>query len=109
MTEPQDYEDTGRAGLDSGTPPQDTGPPDQVETDPAGLNSSEVLDEDRIGMDPLEKGVEPPEHWSGAASYGTTPREEHQGETLDQRIRQEEPDVLDREDGAAGDGGGEDG
>lgn len=46
-----------REGIDPGTPPQDTGLPDQVETDPAALNSAEDLDEDRLQMDPLEERI----------------------------------------------------
>lgn len=54
---------------------------------------SEELDEDRIGVDPLEEGVEPPEHWSGVDQYGTTPNEQREGETLDERLAEESPDV----------------
>ncbi|MBF6248211.1 hypothetical protein IU471_32395, partial [Nocardia elegans] len=54
MTEPNDTFD----------PPQDTGAPDSVETDPAALNSAEDLDEDRLRSDPLEAGMDPPEHWT---------------------------------------------
>lgn len=80
-------------GNDPATPAQDTGLPDSVETDAAALSSAEQLDEDEMRVDPLEEGIEPPEHWSEASKYGTTPFEEHQGETLDQRLEQEEPDV----------------
>lgn len=80
-------------GKDPGTPPQDTGMPDDVETDPAALNSSEDLDEDRLKVDPLETGVEPPEHWSAAEHYDRTPFEQEQGETLEDRVRQEQPDT----------------
>ncbi|HVV12872.1 hypothetical protein [Amycolatopsis sp.] len=67
--------------------------PDAVETDPAALNSSEDLDEDRLRVDPLEKGVEPPEHYAYSDGFGTTPREEREGEPLDARLDQERPDV----------------
>lgn len=43
--------------------------------------------------DPLEEGYSPPENWSPAEGYGNTPYEEALGETLDQRIAQEEPDA----------------
>ncbi|EIE98338.1 hypothetical protein [Saccharomonospora glauca] len=75
------------------TPPQDTGMPDSAETDPAALNSAEDLDEDRLRLDPLEEGMDPPEHWSEADRYGMTPFEQQQGESLDERVRQERPDV----------------
>lgn len=79
-------------GKDAGTPPQDTGEPDAVEQDPAALSSAEDLDEDRIGVDPLEQGREPQEDWSGADRWGTTPFEESQGENLDDRLAAERPD-----------------
>lgn len=56
------------------------------------LDEIEQLDEDELGVDPLERGVEPPEHWSAADRHGTTPRELREGETLDQRLAQEEPE-----------------
>ncbi|SNR78250.1 hypothetical protein SAMN06265360_11931 [Haloechinothrix alba] len=74
------------------TPPQDTGAPDEVESDPVALSSSEDLDEDQLRLDPLEKGAEPPEGWSAADRFGTTPFEHRQGEDLDERVRQEQPD-----------------
>jgi hypothetical protein len=79
-------------GKDPATPPQDTGPPDDTETDPAALSSAEDLDEDRLGEDPLEAGREPPENWAAADGYGTTPFEQSQGEDLGDRLAQEEPD-----------------
>jgi hypothetical protein len=81
-----------RDGIDPATPPQDTGAPDAVEQDPAALNSAEDLDEDRLGVDPLEKGMDPPERWSAADQYGTTPFEQSQGQDLEHRIREEEPE-----------------
>jgi hypothetical protein len=82
-----------RDGVDSGTPPQDTGAPDQVERDPAALNSAEDLDEDRLGADPLEEGAEPPEGWSAGERYGNTPYEQSAGEDLDRKVAAERPDV----------------
>ncbi|WP_410590089.1 hypothetical protein [Amycolatopsis sp. lyj-23] len=73
-------------------PPQDTGQPDAVETDPAALNSAEDLDEDRIRADPLEEGMDPPEHWSGVTKYGMTPWEQAHPRGLGDRIDEELPD-----------------
>lgn len=67
--------------------------PDSVESDPAALNSAEDLDEDRLRVDPLEEGVEPPERYAFSDRFGTTPNEERDGEPLDERLRQERPDV----------------
>lgn len=67
--------------------------PDAVESDPAALNSAEDLDEDRLRVDPLEEGVEPPERYTASDRFGTTPNEEREGESLDGRLAQERPDV----------------
>lgn len=48
---------------------------------------------DRSTGDPLDEGYSPPENWSAAERFGNTAREEAEGETLDQRIAQEIPDV----------------
>jgi hypothetical protein len=47
---------------------------------------------DRGVDDALDEGYSPPEKWSGAERYGNTPWEEEHGESLDQRIAQEEPE-----------------
>lgn len=73
-------------------PPQDSGPPDPVETDPAALSSAEDLDEDRLRLDPLEAGMDPPEHWSAADRRGTTPWENAHPAPLDERLAEEQPD-----------------
>lgn len=44
--------------------------------------------------DELDRGYSPPERWSAAQGYGNTPYEEAVGESLDQRLAQEEPDTL---------------
>ena len=47
---------------------------------------------DRGVEDALDEGYSPPERWSPGEGYGNTPAEEEAGETLDQRIAQEEPE-----------------
>ncbi len=47
---------------------------------------------DRGLDDALDEGYSPPEKWSPAEGYGNTPYEEQVGESLDQRIAQEEPE-----------------
>ncbi|MFB9902629.1 hypothetical protein [Allokutzneria oryzae] len=54
---------------------------------------AEELDEDSIGVDPLEEGIDPAEHWSGVDRHGTTPHEQREGETLDERLEEEVPDT----------------
>ena len=48
---------------------------------------------DRGVDDVLDEGYSPPEKWSAGEGFGTTGDEALQGESLDQRIAQEEPDV----------------
>ncbi|WP_406601985.1 hypothetical protein [Lentzea kristufekii] len=79
--------------LASYAPPHDTGSPDAVETDPAALSSAEDLDEDRLRLDPLEAGMDPPERWSGVDKYGMTPYEEAHPRPLEDRLAEEQPDV----------------
>ena len=59
-----------------------------------GLPDPDVEDE-------LDRGYSPPENWSAAQGYGNTPYEEATGESLDQRIAQEElePDPYDAAEG----------
>lgn len=49
--------------------------------------------EDRGVADVLDEGFSPPEKWSPAQKFGNTAEEMREGETLDQRLAQEEPDV----------------
>jgi hypothetical protein len=51
-----------------------------------GLPDPDVEDE-------LDRGYSPPEHWSAAQGYGNTPYEEATGESLDQRLSQEETET----------------
>jgi hypothetical protein len=60
------------------------------EDQPQGEGDSLV---DNRGLaEPLDEGYSPPEKWSVAEGYGNTPYEEEVGETLDQRLAQEEPE-----------------
>ncbi|EWC63919.1 hypothetical protein UO65_0749 [Actinokineospora spheciospongiae] len=60
---------------------------------PESLSQQESLDEDNLRLDPLEEGIEPPERWAEANRFGTTAREQREGEDLDHRLAAEEPDV----------------
>src|SRR5215213_11494181 len=60
------------------------------EDQPQGEGDS--MSDDRGLTEPLDEGYSPPEKWSVAEGYGNTPLEEELGETLDQRIAQEEPE-----------------
>ena len=60
--------------------------------DPATLDTEEELDEDELGADPMD-GYDAPDEPSGVDRWGTTPAEEREGESLDQRLSEEEPDI----------------
>jgi hypothetical protein len=78
-------------------------------TDNGGDNDAEIYDgysvddEDQPGNiddlgdpdveDELDRGYSPPEKYSAGQGYGNTPWEEEHREGIDQRVRQEEPDV----------------
>jgi protease I len=70
-----------------GYPKAMTSPPDP------DMTTSEQLDEDELAADPLERGAEASDGWSGADRFGTTAREQRAGEPLAERLREEEPDV----------------
>ena len=57
-----------------------------------GAEGDAVADPSRDPDDELDAGYSPPEKWSAAQGFGNTPREEAEGESLDQRLRQEEPE-----------------
>ena len=56
------------------------------------LDSSDTLENDPAG-DPLDVGYEPADRYAGANRFGTTLAEQKQGESLDQLLSEEEPDV----------------
>jgi Family of unknown function (DUF5709) len=56
------------------------------------LDASDTLDDDRVA-DPLDTGVAAADRWSGANRFGTTHAEERAGESLEQRLSEEEPDI----------------
>jgi hypothetical protein len=62
-------------------------------SEPENLDPSEALDEDELRVDPLEEGIEPPERWSAADRFGTTPREVREGEPMEERLAEEVPDT----------------
>ena len=48
---------------------------------------------DRGVDDVLDEGISPPEKLQGSRAKGTTAEEQREGETLEERLRQEEADV----------------
>jgi uncharacterized protein DUF5709 len=64
---------------------------DDIE-DEGVLDASDTLDDDAVA-DPLDVGIAAPDRWTGANRFGTTAAEQRDGESLDQRLAEEEPDV----------------
>ncbi len=64
---------------------------DRVE-DEGVLDASDTLDDDAVA-DPLDTGIAAADGWSGANRFGTTAAEQRAGETLDQLLAEEEPDI----------------
>ncbi len=80
---------------------QPTGTNEEQE-DAAPLDMQDAVGE-RTYDDTLDEGYSPPEKPLGVTKHGTTAAEQHDGETLDQRLAQEQPD----ESGPDGDGVGD--
>jgi Family of unknown function (DUF5709) len=73
--------------------------PDQPRHESAELGDYQVEDasdtlDGNPGDDPLDRGVIPPQRESTALRYGSTAAEQAAGESLDQRLAEEEPDVA---------------
>jgi uncharacterized protein DUF5709 len=66
-------------------------------TDYEVLDASDTLDGDP-GDDPLDRGVAAPQRWSAAIRHTSTAAEQQAGESLDQLLAEEEPDVADEVD-----------
>jgi len=56
------------------------------------LDASDTLD-GAPGDDPLDQGLIAPQHWPAGARFGTTAEEQEEGESLDQQLDEEEPDI----------------
>jgi Family of unknown function (DUF5709) len=73
--------------------------PDETRHESQDLEDYEVLDasdtlDGKPGDDPLDRGVVTPDRWSAGIRFGTTTEEEQEGESLDQHLAEEEPDVA---------------
>jgi hypothetical protein len=74
-------------------------PDNEEQADAAPLDLEDALDE-RDYDDVLDEGYSPPEKPLGAYKPGITAAEQRDGETLDQRLAEEQPDVgVDERDG----------
>jgi hypothetical protein len=55
--------------------------------------AEDTLADDNDPEDPLDAGYSPPDRYYASQHYGDTPWEEEHRETIDQRIRQENPET----------------
>lgn len=69
-------------------------PGDAINPDLVTGVDAEDLDEDRLGLDPLEEGMDPPEQWAASDQFGVSGEEHRDSESLDQRLAQETEDVA---------------
>lgn len=68
------------------------------------LSPMEATDSDEVLNADGDEVVDPPDDWSGATKFGMSSEEERQGESLDQRLAEEVPDVTADADAPAPDG-----
>jgi hypothetical protein len=73
--------------------------PDEHRHESADLEDYQVEDSaDTLdgppGDDPLDRGVVTPDRWSSAMRFGSTASEQESGESLDQLLAEEEPDIT---------------
>jgi hypothetical protein len=66
---------------------------DGVAEDDGVLEAADTLDSDDLRGDVLDTGVDAGEGYRGSTRFGTTAEEERRGESLDQLLAEEEPDV----------------
>ena len=71
----------------TGTTANDLGGADDM------LSPMEGTDSDDLHNDDGDEVVDPPEHWSGVDKFGMSAEEQRQGESLDERLAEEVPDV----------------
>ncbi len=83
---------------------QPDAPDDSEVPDHEGIRDWEDTLIDR-GADPHDEGASPPERPLAVEHEGTTPREQYEGESLDQRLAEEEPDPALTGSAAADDNG----
>jgi hypothetical protein len=73
------------------------------------LDPADSLDDQDLNSDVLDRGIDAGDRYRGVNRFGTTPAEERQGESLDERLSEEEPDITaDEERGGAAEDGGDD-
>lgn len=72
-----------------GEEPDELDPPE----DEGVLDAQDTLETDDLSADPLDTGISPPERRPASERFGVTRAEAREGESLDQRLAEEEPDI----------------
>ena len=67
---------------------------DDPAEDDGVLDPSDSLDGDDLRSDVLDTGIDAGEGYRGATRFGTTAEEERRGESLEQLLDEEEPEVV---------------
>ncbi|MFJ6725544.1 DUF5709 domain-containing protein [Streptomyces sp. NPDC091281] len=80
----------------------------EIQKDSGLLDAEDTLENDGVG-DPLDRGWSPPERPWAVEHSGVTAAERHAGETLDQRLAEEVPDLATPDGDGLGDSEGTDG
>jgi hypothetical protein len=83
---------THRTDTDNVEVPRDLETQD-VPEDEGVLQPGDSLETDDLSADPLDTGISPAERHPNSERFGVTEAEARQGETLDQRLVQEEPEI----------------
>jgi hypothetical protein len=73
-----------------------------VPEDEGVLQPGDTLESDDLQSDPLDTGISPPERHPASERHGVTAAEAREGESLDQRLTEEEPDVAEVSEQRAG-------
>jgi hypothetical protein len=68
---------------------------DEPAEDDGVLDPSDSLETDDLGADVLDTGIDAGEGYRAATRFGTTATEERDGESLEQLLAEEEPDLAD--------------
>ncbi|GAB2325525.1 DUF5709 domain-containing protein [Streptomyces griseoincarnatus] len=80
----------------------------EIQDDAGLLDAEDTLETDGVA-DPLDRGWSPPERPWAVEHYGVTAAEQHEGETLEQRLAEELPDLPVPDGDGVGDSTGTDG
>jgi hypothetical protein len=73
--------------------PQDGLETQDVPEDEGVLQPADTLETDDLDADPLDTGISPPERRPASERFGVTEAEARAGESLEDRLAQEQPDI----------------